>query len=110
MARCPAKGPSTSGISPAARRYDRSPSTIGPKGDVPPWTAMPSKICTSERIKVFLANVVLPTPASPASRTSDPCPAMASVTHASSWARSGSRPISSSCTPSFSGATQNRRH
>ena len=67
------------------------PSTIGPKGDVPPWTAKPSKPARSERIKVFLAKVVLPTPASPASRTSDPCPAAASVTHASSWARSGSR-------------------
>src|SRR5215207_1842340 len=98
-ARWAASGPSTSGPFPSERRWARSTSTTGPNAEAPPWAPTPSSTWRPEPASTRRARLVLPTPASPASRTSDPRPASASAAHACSRACSRSRPMSWSSTP-----------
>jgi hypothetical protein len=102
-ARWAASGPSSSRPPPAERRCDRSTSTMGPNAAAPPWTPKPSSTSRPEPARTRRARVVLPTPASPASRTSDPRPARASAAHDRNSAHSRSRPMSWSSRSSFCG-------
>jgi hypothetical protein len=95
-ARWSTSGPSIRGPPAVERRCARSTSTSGSKAEAPPGVAKPSSTERSDPASARRARVVLPTPASPASKISEPRPSSASAIGKASCAHSPSRPMNSS--------------